>query len=68
MCFLDDYTKFIWFFPLKQNPDIFLKYVERHFDIKIKVVQTNWGNEFCHLNNYFESCGIDHHIACSCTH
>jgi len=47
--FLDALTKFIWIFPLKFKSDVepiflqFQKYVERHFDLKIKAIQTNWG-------------------------
>jgi hypothetical protein len=46
---LDAFTKFIWIFPLKFKSDVepiflqFQKYVERHFDLKIKAIQTNWG-------------------------
>jgi histone deacetylase 1/2 len=49
VCFLDAFTKFIWIFPLKFKSDVepiflqFQKYVERHFDLKIKAIQTDWG-------------------------
>jgi histone deacetylase 1/2 len=42
ICFLDAFTKFIWIFPLKLKSDVepifiqFQKYIERHFDLKIK--------------------------------
>jgi hypothetical protein len=40
--FLDAFTKFIWIFPLKLKSDVepifiqFQKYIEQHFDLKIK--------------------------------
>jgi len=66
---------FIWIFPLKFKNDVepiflkFQKYVERHFDLKIKAIQTDWGGgEYRSLNNYFKSCGIQHRISCPYTH
>ena len=74
MCFLDYYTNFICLFPLKHiskvenNFFLFQNYVQRHFDSKIKVVQTDYGCKYHHLNNYFKSCGIEYCIACFYTH
>ena len=46
--FIDDYTKYIWIYPLHLRSEaktIFQKFqilVERHFDRKIKILQTNF--------------------------
>lgn len=72
--FLDAFTKFLWVFPLKLKSDVetifiqFQKYVERHFDLKIKALQTDWGGEYRRLNTYFHTCGIQHRLACHYTH
>jgi histone deacetylase 1/2 len=74
VCFLDAFTKFIWIFPLKLKSDVepifieFQKYVERHFNLKIKAIQTDWKGEYRSLNNYLKSCGIQHRISCLYTH
>jgi len=74
VCFLDAFTKYIWLFPLKQKSDVeniflhFQTYVERHFNTKIKVIQTDWGGEYHRLNTYFSKCGIQHRLACPYTH
>lgn len=58
--FLDDCTKFIWFFPLKLKSDVeaiflhFQAYVECHFNTTIKMVQYDWGGEFRRLSQYFK--------------
>ena len=47
VCFVDDFSKFIWLFPITSKSDvynIFLKFrlfVERQFDRKIKCVQSD---------------------------
>ena len=46
---VDDFFKFIWFFPMKNKSDAFpifnkfQAYVERQFNAKIKVVQSDYG-------------------------
>ena len=40
------------------------KYVERYFNRKVKVVQSDWGGEYRSLNKFFQTCGITHHVSC----
>jgi hypothetical protein len=74
VCFVDDFSKFIWLFPITSKSDvynIFLKFqlfVERQFDRKIKCVQSDWGGEFRKLNTFFQSLGIRHRLPCPHTH
>jgi hypothetical protein len=42
--------------------------VEKQFNQTIKAIQTDWGDEFHHLNVYFKNHGIIHRIACPHTH
>ena len=44
------------------------KYVERYFNRKVKVFQSNWGGEHCSLNKFFQNCGITHRVSCPHTH
>jgi histone deacetylase 1/2 len=54
--FVDAHTKFIWFYPIAIKSDVFNVFqqfqvlVERQFSRKIKIVQTDWGGEYCKLN------------------
>jgi histone deacetylase 1/2 len=72
--FLDDYSKFLWLFPLKLKSDVenvflnFQTYVEKQFDRKIKAIQSDWGGEYRRLNTYFHKIGINHRVACPHTH
>ena len=72
--FLDDYSKFLWLFPIKLKSDVenvflnFQTYVEKQFDRKIKAIQSDWGGEYRRLNTYFHQNGINHRIACPHTH
>lgn len=72
--FLDDYSKFLWLFPIKLKSDVeqvfltFQAYVEKHFEIKIKAIQSNWVRAYRHLNTYFKQNGINHRLACPHTH
>lgn len=72
--FLDDYSKFVWLFPIKLKSDVesiflqFQAYVEKHFECKIKSVQFDWDGEFQCLNNYYKQNGIHYRLACPYTH
>jgi hypothetical protein len=74
LIFVDDYSKFVWFFPLKLKSDVepifyqFQALVEKQFNRTIKAIQTDWGGEFRRLNVYFKNHGIIHRIACPHTH
>jgi hypothetical protein len=56
--FIDDYSKFSWIYLLKHKSKVFQKFkefqslVERLFDKKILVMQTDWGGEYQKLNSY----------------
>lgn len=47
--FVDDFTQFIWIFPLSVKSEVitthkhFLTFIERQFNTKVKVVQSDWG-------------------------
>jgi hypothetical protein len=70
--FIDDYSKFTWFYLLKNKSDVFSKFrdfqqlVEKHFNRKIFAMQTDWGGEYQKLAPFFQQMGIAHHV--SCTH
>ncbi|KAF7151058.1 hypothetical protein RHSIM_Rhsim02G0101600 [Rhododendron simsii] len=72
--FLDDFSKYIWYYPLFNKSDVFNIFskfqamVERQFSSKIKSVQTDWGGEFRKLNSYFATLGILHRLPCPHTH
>jgi hypothetical protein len=38
--------------------------VERQFNTKILVFQSDWGGEYQSLNTFFEHLGIAHHVSC----
>jgi hypothetical protein len=42
--------------------------VERQFNCKILVVQTDWGGEYQKLSPFFTMLGISHHVSCPHTH
>jgi len=41
---------------------------QKHFEQKIKAIQSNWGGEYRILHNYFAQNGISHSLLCSYTH
>ena len=43
------------------------KFVEHYFNCKIKVVQSDWGGEYCSLNKIFQNCGVTHRVSCPYT-
>jgi hypothetical protein len=42
--------------------------VERQFSRKIKSVQTDWGDEYHKLNQFFQIIGVHHRLICPHTH
>jgi histone deacetylase 1/2 len=72
--FIDDFSKFTWIYLLKYKSEVFQKFhdfqnlVERLFDRKIVVVQSDWGGEYEQLNSFFTKVGITHLISCPHTH
>jgi len=46
----------------------FQQLVERQFDRKILIMQTDWGGEYQSLNSFFKQIGIAHHVSCPHAH
>ena len=57
--FIDDFSKYTWIYLLKKRSDVFQVFqnfqalVERQFDTKILVVQSDWGGEYEKLDSFF---------------
>jgi hypothetical protein len=72
--FIDDFSKFTWIYLIKFKSEVFAKFlefqtlVERLFDRKIIVVQTDWGGEYQKLNSFFSKIGITHFVSCPHAH
>jgi histone deacetylase 1/2 len=72
--FIDDFSKFVWFYPIKTKADVFPIFtqfqslVERQLAKKIISVQTDWGGEYRKLHSLFQRIGIDHRVSCPHTH
>jgi histone deacetylase 1/2 len=72
--FIDVYTKHIWFYPIVAKSYVFSIFypfqtlVERQFSCRIKSVKTNWGGEYCKLNQFFQTIGIHHRLIYPHTH
>ena len=73
--FIDDFSRFTWFYPLKAKSDFFSvfvafqKLVENQFDTKIKEFQSDGGGEFTsnQMKNHLKDCGIQQRISCPYT-
>jgi hypothetical protein len=71
---INDYSKFSWIYPLKFKSEVFStfvefqKLVEHLFDRKIITVQTDWGDEYQKLHDFFSKISISHHVSCPYTH
>ena len=67
--FIDDFSKFTWVYLLKHKSKVFKCFhefqnmVERLFDKKILVVQTDWGGEYQKLNTFFPRVGSIHQVS-----
>ena len=61
--FIDDYSRFRWIYLLKHKSGVeqvfyaFLAHVERLFNTKIRVVQSELGGEYHKLHCYFQRTG-----------
>ncbi|KAJ0701721.1 putative RNA-directed DNA polymerase [Helianthus annuus] len=70
--FVDDYSRFTWFYPLKAKSDffniltIFLNFVQNQFSKSVKVFQSDGGTEFTNnrVQNCFQEHGIHHRLSC----
>ena len=73
--FIDDHSRFTWFYPLKHKTDFYSTFlnfqslVENQFSTKIKVFQSDGGGEFIskNLQTHFTKCGIHHQFSCPYT-
>jgi hypothetical protein len=73
VCFIDDFSKFVWIYTLKHKSEVFECFrnfqslAERLFDKKILAMQTDWGGEYQRLNS-FQHIGICHLVSCPHAH
>ncbi|KAK1424394.1 hypothetical protein QVD17_19723 [Tagetes erecta] len=73
--FVDDYSRFSWFYPLKSKTDfysvlpMFIQLVQTQFSRKIKVFQSDGGTEFVNhiVRKIFEDNGTFHRLSCPYT-
>ncbi|KAK9184805.1 hypothetical protein WN943_025156 [Citrus x changshan-huyou] len=69
---LDDYSRFTWIFPLSAKSDAlevfknFKTFIEKHLQLAIKTVQTDWGREFRSFSSLLTTSGI--HFRHPCPH
>ena len=67
--FVDQYTKYIWLYTLKNKNKVheifknFQPLIERHFQTKIHSFYTDGGGEFEGLKSYLSSQGIEHLVS-----
>lgn len=72
--FVDDYSKFIWVFPIQRKSCVltvfqkFQKHDERMFFRKLISIQIDGEGEFHSLIPYFTTNGILHKLACPYSH
>lgn len=73
---IDDFSHFTWFYPLKTKTGfyhvltIFLKFVQTHFDQKVKIFQNDGGSEFVNdqtVQKVFEDNETFHRFSCPYT-
>ncbi|KAI3700963.1 hypothetical protein L2E82_45604 [Cichorium intybus] len=73
--FLDDYSRFMWFYPLKSKSsfaivlNIFVTFVQTQFSRKMKVFQSDGGTEFLNhdVKKLLDDNGTFHRISCPYT-
>lgn len=72
--FLDDYSRYVWVYPLKLKSEalsMFVKFqtmVELHFETNIKILQSDWGVSFVHFYLFLAKQGINFHHLCPYLH
>jgi hypothetical protein len=72
--FIDDYSKFMWIYPIHRKFEAFQFFkefqtlVELMLNRKIITMQTDWGGEYERLNSFSHSVGITHHVSCPYAH
>lgn len=73
--FVDDFSRFTWFYPLKLKTDFyttlpnFINLVQTQFSRKIKIFQSDGGTEFVnqHVRQIFHNNGTFHRFSCPYT-
>ena len=71
---LDDYSRFTWIFPLSAKSDAlevftnFKIFIEKHLQLPIKTVQTDWGEEFITFSSLLTNYGIHFRHPCPYIH
>lgn len=73
--FVDDFSRFTWFYPLKQKSDfydvlvLFSTFVANQFESRIKTFQSDGGTEFTNgrVQNFFWENGVRHTMSCPYT-
>ena len=64
--FFDNFTKYIWFYPLRRKSNAYSTFVafkhliENYFTTTIKILYTNNRGEFLALRSFFATHGITH--------
>ncbi|KAL5804239.1 hypothetical protein ACOSQ3_031039 [Xanthoceras sorbifolium] len=72
--FIDSYSRYTWWFPLKLKSDtlnVFLqfnKFVKVQFGASIKAIQSDMGGEFISLAKHLTSMGIHYRMSCPYSH
>lgn len=72
--FVDDYSRYTWFFPMRFKSDIYAIFyhfralVKRSFGCRIKSVQYDLGAKYKKLHSLFLTLGINHWQSCAYTH
>ncbi|PKU80502.1 Retrovirus-related Pol polyprotein from transposon TNT 1-94 [Dendrobium catenatum] len=72
---VDDYSRFVWLFPLMLKSDVFntfkqfVTFIERQTNRKLKVLRTDGGGEFVNQNfqSFIKAAGILHQTSCPYT-
>ena len=70
--FIDDHTRYTWFYPLRRKSNFFecfLKFqnlVENQLERQIKIFQSDGGSEFQSIKfqNHLSKCGILQRVSC----
>lgn len=71
--FLDDHTRYSWIFPLKNKSEAlttfiqFKQFVEKQFERKIKMLQSDWGGEYRSFTQLMQNEGIAFRQSCPYT-
>lgn len=73
--FVDDHSRFTWFYPLTHKSDFaqtlenFLTFVQTQFSCKVKTFQSDGGTEFLNhqVQHTFLANGIHHQVSCPYT-